>query len=164
MSATTSLAVSTAVVNAPANPIDIAYLVTGVLFILGLKFLSSPKTARLGNRLAAVGMVIAIAATLLDRHIVSFEWIVIGAVVGGIIGFVAARAVKMTAMPQMVAIFNGAGGGAAALVAASDFLGLAATQSRLTPDQSITIMLSTVIGSLSFAGSIIAFLKLQELM
>jgi NAD(P) transhydrogenase subunit beta len=147
-----------------ANPIDIAYLVTGVLFIVGLKLLSSPKSARLGNRIAGVGMVIALVATLLDKSIVDYKLIIIGVVVGGIIGFVAARAVKMTAMPQMVAIFNGAGGGAAALVASSDFLGLATTQSHLTPDQSITIMLSTVIGSLSFAGSIIAFLKLQELM
>ena len=147
-----------------ANPIDIAYLVTGVLFILGLKYLSSPKSARTGNRLAAVGMVIAIVATLLDRHIVSFTVIAIGVVVGAAIGIAAAQAVKMTAMPQMVALFNGAGGAAAALVASADFLGLAAHGPHLPADQSVAIMLSTLIGSVSFAGSIVAFMKLQELL
>ena len=147
-----------------ASSIDIAYLVTGVLFIFGLKYLSSPAKAKVGNRLALLGMLIALVATLLDRKVVSFELIAIGVVVGGVIGFVFARAVKMTAMPQMVALFNGAGGGAAALVAAAEFLSLVHSGAAMGPDQTITIMLSTVIGSLSFAGSIIAFLKLQELM
>jgi H+-translocating NAD(P) transhydrogenase subunit beta len=150
--------------NASANPIEIAYLVTGVLFILGLRYLSSPATARLGNRVAAVGMIIALVATLLDRHVVSFPLIIIGVVIGGIIGFVSARTVKMTAMPQMVALFNGAGGGAAAMVATAEFLTLIHTSAHLRLDETVTIMLSTVIGSLSFSGSIIAFLKLQELM
>ena len=154
--------------NVPSTPVDIgyAYLVTGILFILGLKYLSSPKTARLGNRLAAVGMLIAIVATLLDRnaHLVNWGLLAAGAIVGGAIGYFAARSVKMTAMPQMVAIFNGAGGGAAALVAAADFLRLSAVNPLLSPDESISIVLSTIIGSISFAGSIIAFLKLQEWM
>ena len=108
-------------------------------------------------------MALALAATLLDRRIVTFPYIVIGMVIGGIIGLVAARAVKMTAMPQMVALFNGAGGGAAALVATAEFLNLVGRAWHLPPDETVSIMLSTVIGSISFAGSIIAFIKLQEL-
>jgi NAD(P) transhydrogenase subunit beta len=99
-----------------------AYLITAILFILGLKFLSSPKTARRGNLLAMFGMLIAVAATSFDTHILSWRDIIIGAVIGAPIGFVSARLVKMTAMPQMVALFNGAGGGAAALVSAGEFL------------------------------------------
>jgi len=143
---------------------DIAYLVTGILFILGLRYLSSPATAPLGNRLAMIGMAIAIAATLLDASIVSWWILIVGALLGGGIGFYSARSVKMTAMPQMVALFNGAGGGAAALVSTGEFLKLAQSGEALGPDQTVTIVLSSIIGALSFAGSIIAFLKLQELM
>jgi NAD(P) transhydrogenase subunit beta len=100
-----------------ADWISAAYLAASILFILGLKRLSSPATARSGNRLAAVGMAIAIAATLFDERVVTFGWIVVGAAIGGIGGAIGARRVKMTAMPQMVALFNGLGGGAAALVA-----------------------------------------------
>jgi NAD(P) transhydrogenase subunit beta len=154
------------VVGTSASPVDIAYLVTGVFFILGLKALSSPATARLGNRLAAVGMAIAVGATLFNVH---FNWalIAIGVVLGGVIGVAGALKVKMTAMPQMVALFNGAGGGAAALVAMAEFLKLVHEPNlsgALPWDQTIAIVLSTLIGSLSFSGSIIAFLKLQELM
>ena len=142
--------------------VDAAYLVAAVLFIIGLRRLSSPRTARTGNIVAAVGMGIALIATLVDSHIVRYEFIVIGVVIGGVIGVAGARMVKMTAIPQMVALFNGVGGGAAALVATSDYLrqpaaGLAA--SVLVP-----VVLSAAIGSISFAGSLIAFLKLQELM
>ncbi|MEO6913778.1 MAG: NAD(P)(+) transhydrogenase (Re/Si-specific) subunit beta, partial [Candidatus Baltobacteraceae bacterium] len=150
--------------------LDLAYLVTGILFILGLRFLSSPATARLGNRLAAVGMLLALVVTLAGTGIVSWWIIGIGIVIGSAIGFGSARAVKMTAMPQMVALFNGAGGGAAALVSTAEFLKLerlAATGiagPAVPYDQGVTIVLSAIIGALSFAGSIIAFLKLQELM
>jgi NAD(P) transhydrogenase subunit beta len=147
-----------------ASPIDAAYLVTGILFIVGLKYLSSPATARIGNRVAAAGMLIALVATLLDRQIVGYPVIAAGVVIGGVIGFLSARSVKMTAMPQMVALFNGAGGGAAALVATGEFLKLGSEHLAVTTDAATTIMLSTVIGALSFSGSIIAFLKLQELM
>jgi len=150
--------------NAAANPVDVAYLITGILFIVGLKYLSSPATARLGNRVAAAGMLLALTATLLDHHVVSFIWIVIGVVIGAIVGLVSARSVKMTAMPQMVALFNGAGGGAAALVATAEFLRQISSGVPPTPDAAVTTMLSTVIGALSFSGSIVAFLKLQELM
>jgi len=146
-----------------ANPVDIAYLVTGILFILGLRFLSSPKTARLGNRISAVGMLIAVVATLTQGIV---NWIVVGAalLVGAVVGIVSAQRVKMTAMPQMVAIFNGAGGGAAALVAAGELLKYVNSGTPITYDVSFTSVLSAVIGALSFAGSIIAFLKLQEVM
>jgi len=139
----------------PASLVDVAYLVTAICFIFGLRYLSSPKTARLGNRISAVGMLIAVVATLAQGIV---NWWVIGSAlaVGAAIGIVSAQRVKMTAMPQMVAIFNGAGGGAAALVAAGELLKVY--------DVSVTSMLSAVIGAISFAGSIIAFLKLQEVM
>ncbi len=141
----------------------IAYLITGVLFILGLKLLSSPASARTGNLLAAVGMLIAVVATLFDKQITSFADIAIGALIGAAIGFGSARAVKMTAMPQMVALFNGAGGGAAALVASGEFLRSAVTGSAMQAALLLPVILSSVIGAISFAGSIIAFGKLQEL-
>ena len=146
-----------------ANPVDIAYLVTGILFIVGLRYLSSPKTARLGNRISAVGMLIAVVATLTQGIV---NWAVVGAamLLGAIVGIASAQRVKMTAMPQMVAIFNGAGGGAAALVAAGELLKTIAAGTAPTPDVAFTSVLSAVIGALSFAGSIIAFLKLQEVM
>ena len=140
--------------------LDAAYLVTGVLFILGLRYLSSPATARLGNRLAAIGMLIGLVATLAGTGIISWWIVLTGMVLGTVIGLFSALRVKMTAMPQMVALFNGAGGGAAALVSTAEFLSL-----RTLPyDQGVTIVLSAIIGALSFAGSIIAFMKLQELM
>jgi NAD(P) transhydrogenase subunit beta len=153
--------------SAPANPLDIAYLATGVCFILGLRYLSHPRTARLGNRISAFGMLIALVATL-TQGIVAWWIVATGIVVGAAIGIFSARAVKMTAMPQMVAIFNGMGGGAAALVATGEFLRLLVESPTRPPslpiDQAVTIVLSAIIGSLSFAGSIIAFLKLQEVM
>ncbi len=103
------------------NPVDIAYLATAILFILGLRYLSSPKTARLGNRLSALGMLIAVVATL-TQQIANWTVVAAGLVVGAVVGIVSAQRVKMTAMPQMVALFNGAGGGAASLVAAGELL------------------------------------------
>jgi NAD(P) transhydrogenase subunit beta len=143
--------------------INLAYLMAAVLFIVGLSRLSSPATARSGNLVASVGMLIAVVATLLDRQIVTFWTIALGVLVGTVIGAVSARMVKMTAMPQMVALFNGVGGGAAALVAAAEFrrLGLLGP---LPTDTALSILLSTVIGSISFAGSLVAFAKLQDLM
>ena len=146
-----------------ASPIEYAYLLTGVLFIVGLRLLGSPKTARLGNRVAAVGMLISLVAVLLLSGFVSWPILLIGLVLGAAVGIAGAQQVKMTAMPQMVAIFNGAGGGAAAMVAVAEFLSHADTRS-LTPDIGITIILSAVVGAMSFTGSIIAYLKLQELM
>jgi NAD(P) transhydrogenase subunit beta len=142
----------------------LSYLATGILLILGLKFLSSPATARTGNTLAGIGLAIAVIATCFDYHILSWQLIIIGAVVGVPIGYFSAMRVKMTAMPQMVALFNGAGGGAAALVAAGEFLRLQVSGEATDAATMLPIILSTIIGAISFSGSLIAFAKLQELM
>jgi NAD(P) transhydrogenase subunit beta len=140
--------------------IDLAAIVA---FVVGLKLLSHPATARTGNRLAAGGMLAAIAATLADEGVVSY-WAIAGAIiVGSAVGLVSARAVKMTAMPQMVALFNGVGGGGAGLIALAEYHRLAPEPGRAPLAESIAIALSLVIGCVSFAGSAIAFAKLQEL-
>jgi H+-translocating NAD(P) transhydrogenase subunit beta len=143
---------------------NLLYLVTIVCFILALRFLSSPKNARKGNWVGAFGMAWAIGVTL-ARPGVHLNWrIIVGALIGGAFGAVAARRVKMTAMPQMVALFNGVGGGAAALVSLAEFHNLAPLPGRLHADISLAIVLSALIGSISFAGSMVAFAKLQELL
>src|SRR5437868_7786520 len=142
---------------------DFAYLATIVAFILALEFRSDPATARGGNWVGAVGMLIAIVVTFAQHGIVSYWEIAVGMVVGGAFGAVAARRVKMTAMPQMVALFNGVGGGAAALISLAEFHNLAPDPGRLHGDISVSIILSALIGSISFAGSMVAFAKLQEL-
>ncbi len=144
--------------------VRLAYLLAAVLFILGLKQLSSPKSARKGNWTAAVGMVIAIAASLPGLSLSSTKILVILAAVaiGVVVGWFAARKVAMTAIPQMVAAFNGVGGGAAAVVSVSEYLHTAALAPGVV--QSFSTVFSVVVGSVSFAGSVIAFMKLQELM
>ena len=142
---------------------DLLYLVTIVTFILALRFLSRPDKARRGNQIGAVGMLLAIAVTFAQNEVVSYWEIAVGMVIGGGFGAVAARRVKMTAMPQMVALFNGVGGGAAALVSWAEFHNRVPAPGNLKLDISIAIMLSALIGSISFAGSMIAFAKLQEL-
>ncbi len=143
--------------------IALAYLLAAVLFILGLKQLSSPKGARNGNFTAALGMVIALAATVPLLHVTSagLTIIAVGIVIGAIIGTVGARMVRMTAIPQMVALFNGVGGGAAALVAVAELLSFG---SHPPFSAAFPSVFSITIGSVSFAGSIVAFAKLQELM
>jgi NAD(P) transhydrogenase subunit beta len=142
---------------------NLLYLVTIVTFVLALRFLSSPATARRGNQIGAVGMLVAIVVTFLQDAVVSYWEIGVGMAVGGLFGAVAARKVHMTAMPQMVALFNGVGGGAAALIALAEFHNLAPDPGTLQTDISLSIMLSAIIGSISFAGSMVAFAKLQEL-
>ena len=137
-----------------------AYIVASVLFIIGLLWLRSPETARAGNRLSALGMLIAVVFTLIDRDIVSYEWIIVGLVVGALIGAIAARQVQLTAMPQMVAIFNGFGGAASAVVAGAQILSQNDT-GDVDPVVRVTVALSVLIGSLTFTGSLIAFGKLQ---
>ena len=132
---------------------NLFYLISAVCFILGLKRLSHPKTARSGNFLAALGMLIAIAATLASSDVLDFKLIAIGVGAGAIIGLLFATRVQMTEMPQMVAIFNGLGGGASALVASSEFFKI--------DNLSFIICLSVFIGTLTFSGSFIAFGKLQ---
>ena len=146
--------------------IQLAYLASAVLFILGLRMMSSPKTAPRGNLTAAVGMFIAVVATLLNSEVVDYRWIALGAVVGGLAGAVAATRVAMTAMPQMVALLNGLGGAASALVAGAELIakisqGQVAQLSNIVPT---AIVLSVLIGSITLTGSLIAFAKLQEVM
>ena len=145
------------------DAIGLAYLATIIAFILALRFLSSPTTAPLGNRIGALGMAVAIGATFAQAGLRNYWSILIVMLVSAPIGAYAARAVKMTAMPQMVALFNGVGGGAAALVALADFHHVAPEPGRIKADVGISIMLSALIGSVSFAGSLVAFGKLQEL-
>src|SRR6266540_1320455 len=142
---------------------NLLYLLTIVTFILALRFLSNPATARRGNQIGAIGMLVAIIVTFAQDEIASYWEIAVGMVVGGAFGAVAARKVRMTAMPQMVALFNGVGGGAAALISLAEFHIRAPDPGTLKTDISASIMLSAIIGSISFAGSMIAFAKLQEL-
>ncbi len=146
-----------------ATWIPLAYLLASSMFILGLKRLSSPRTAPSGNRLAAAGMLIAVIATLLDQQIVRYEAIIAGAAVGALIGAVTAFRVQMTAMPQMVAAFNGLGGGASALVAGAELIRLTLAGTPPDPTVSVAIVLGTVIGAVTLTGSAVAFAKLQEL-
>ena len=136
--------------------IQLGYVVAAGLFIFGLKMLGSPDTARKGNGISAIGMLVAIVAALLDQGIVQYEYILGGMVVGGAIGAVAARTVAMTSMPEMVALFNGVGG------AASGLVGVAALSIADGSFTYITIILSILIGGVTFTGSLVAYGKLSE--
>lgn len=138
------------------NLIQFAYVVSAALFIFGLKQLGSPATARRGNMISALGMLLAIVAALLDQGIVEYQFILIGFAIGGIIGAAAARLVQMTSMPEMVALFNGSGGMASLLV------GWAALSPSAGTFTLITIILSILIGGMTFTGSLIAYGKLSE--
>jgi H+-translocating NAD(P) transhydrogenase subunit beta len=143
--------------------IDLADLVAISFFIYGLHELNSPATARRGNRFAMVGMAIALVGIVVRTGAVGWPAVLVGVLIGGIVGIYAAVKVKMTAMPQMVALYNGAGGGAAALISTVGYL-IADHTSAMDPVVAVSLVLSAIIGSISFAGSIVAFLKLQELM
>ncbi len=145
------------------NLSNLLYLVTIVTFILALKFLSSPRRARLGNWLGAGGMALAIVVTLARKGLEGYGLMALAMAIGAVVGLVGARRVKMTAMPQMVALFNGVGGGAAALIALAEFHNLSPLAGRIGVDETIAILLSALIGSVSFAGSLVAFAKLQDL-
>jgi NAD(P) transhydrogenase subunit beta len=144
--------------------IDFAYLVAAILLIVGIKRLSHPATARSGNWIAAVGMAIAVGFTFAIKELDNYALILIGIGIGAVIGAISARRVQMTAMPQMVALFNGVGGGAAALIAAAEFHRRAPEPGHLGGDVLVGIFFSAVIGSVSFWGSLVAFGKLQELL
>lgn len=144
--------------------IQLSYLVAVSLFFVGLKKLGSPATARNGNLLASVGMLIAIVATLLEKEVINYEMILVAIVVGSIIGAIGAYKVEMTDMPQMVGLFNGLGGAASAMVAVGEFWRfLAVAQSPPLPT-TITALLGVLIGGVTFTGSVIAFAKLQGIM
>jgi len=149
--------------------IALIFIGVAVLFILGIKFLSSPKTARAGNLVAAAGMFVALLAlhkttgesVWTQGWNLNYTLIAVGTVIGLILGAVGAYSVKMTAMPQMVAAFNGLGGGAAALVASLEFLRHARDAEAVAVAVTIPMLFATLIGSLSFSGSAIAYLKLE---
>ena len=140
----------------------LAYLAAAALFISGIRRLRTPETARSGNTLAAFGMTIALVATLFVIDFKGLLLIGIAALLGAVVGAVSAQRVKMTAMPQMVAAYNGVGGGAAALIALSEFYHLEASGHENVV-AAITVPLTVLIGSVSFAGSAVAFAKLQEI-
>jgi NAD(P) transhydrogenase subunit beta len=150
--------------DAAALAIALADLVAIGLFIYGLHELNSPATARRGNRLAMLGMAIALVGVLLQTQGLGWWVIALGIAIGGVVGVYAALKVKMTAMPQMVALYNGAGGGAAALISAVTFYVSRGGAVAMNDVIAISLVLSAIIGAISFAGSIVAFLKLQEVM
>lgn len=141
--------------------IQLAYIVAFSLFILGIKGMTKPRTARRGNLLGALGMLIAVVVTLIDKSVVSFEIILAGIITGAIIGGLLAAKIQMTAMPQLVAALNGFGGGASVAVAAASFL--SADLANLGLIENIAITLTVFIGSVTLTGSFIAFGKLQEI-
>jgi H+-translocating NAD(P) transhydrogenase subunit beta len=148
----------------PVTLVNLTYLAASVLFILGLKGLAHPRTAVRGNLLAALGMLLAIVVTLLDRQIVSYRLILAGVVVGASVGALFAMKVQMTAMPQMVALFNGFGGGASVLVAGAALIETAGLLSGpLLTQVSVATVASGIIGTVTFWGSLVAFGKLQGL-
>ena len=150
------------------NLVPTLYLASAVLFILGLKGLTRVKTARRGNILSSSAMLVAVIATLIEMGAVDYQWIIAGLVIGGLIGAVAAVKVEMTSMPEMVALFNGSGGGASALVASSllwknviEPEGAGTAVEALGTAPGITAVLSMLIGALTLSGSVVAYLKLS---
>jgi NAD(P) transhydrogenase subunit beta len=143
--------------------IPLVYLVAIGCFIVGLKQMNSPATARAGNTISGVGMLLAVIVTLFDRAIVSFPVIIAGLVVGSAVGWWMARSVKMTSMPQMVALLNGFGGAASLLVGSAEFLKAERNFESMSYTAGIATQLSLIIGAVTLTGSIIAFAKLQEL-
>jgi len=138
--------------------VNLAYILASIMFIFGLKMLGSPETARKGNLTSASGMLLAVIITLLDQNILSFQYIAIGICIGSLIGYFAATLVKMTSMPEMVALFNGFGGIASLLVGSSEFI----SGSDMSPFLSFAIYLTVLIGGVTFTGSLIAYGKLSE--
>ena len=139
--------------------INFVYLISAAFFIFGLKMMTHPSTARKGNMLSSVGMLIAVLVTLISNEVIDFQWIILGFVIGAVVGAFAARIVAMTQMPEMVAIFNGTGGIASLLVGWGVY--------HSVPDSTMfslaTIFLSILIGGITFTGSIVAYGKLSEI-
>ncbi|MDB9449401.1 NAD(P)(+) transhydrogenase (Re/Si-specific) subunit beta [Dolichospermum circinale] len=143
--------------------IQLTYLVAASLFILGLKKLGSPASARNGNLIAAVGMLLAIVATMLDQHVLNYEMILVGLAIGSVIGTVIAYKVQMTEMPQMVGLLNGLGGASSALIAVAEFWRLLDSSQPIPLDVNISMLLDVLIGGVTLTGSFLAFAKLQGL-
>ena len=148
----------------PQNVAEIGYLIASGCFIMGLKQLGSPNTAVGGNRISAWGMALAILMTLLVGHILEWWQIAVGIAVGSALGLWQAKVVKMTAMPQMVALLNGWGGAASLLVGGAEFLKSKLAGQVIPNETGVVIQLSLLVGAVTFTGSLIAFAKLQELM
>jgi H+-translocating NAD(P) transhydrogenase subunit beta len=146
-----------------ATWVQIAYLAAAVLFVLGLRFLGSARTARFGNGVAALGMAVAVIATLVSHGVIGWMWIAGGVAIGALIGAVLALRIAMTAMPQMVALLNGFGGAASALVAGAELLAYARRGELPTGVVPTAMVLGTLIGAVTLSGSLVAFAKLQEL-
>jgi NAD(P) transhydrogenase subunit beta len=149
--------------------VNLAYIVASILFIFGIKMLGSAATARRGNRVSALGMLLAVVVTLLDKSILSWGWIIAGIVVGGLVGLVAAKRVQMTGMPELVALFNGLGGLASVLVGWAEFDRINETgwEAYLGDGPAgptfilVAIFLAVLIGGITFTGSLVAYLKLS---
>lgn len=142
--------------------INLAYVLAAALFILGLKLLSHPSTARKGNLVSAVGMLIAVVVTLLDHNIISYHWIFVGFVIGGAYGAWKAKSVEMTQMPEMVSLFNGFGGAASLLLGWATITGMNTLQLHTAGNfVFITVFLTILIGGITFSGSVIAWGKLS---
>ncbi len=145
--------------------INLAYMAAAVLFVFGLKMLSSPASARKGNLISALGMLLAVVVTLLDQNIITYKWILAGVVLGSLIGVISARKVQMTEMPQMVALFNGFGGIASLLVGWAEYH--KAVEAAATSMPLVTIIstfFAILIGGVTFTGSMIAWAKLAQKM
>ena len=139
--------------------VNFSYILSSMFFIFGLKMLGSPETARRGNLLSSTGMFLAVIVTLLDQSILDFTWIIVGVLIGASIGFFASTLIKMTAMPEMVALFNGFGGIASLLVGTSEYL----TGFNVNSATFVAIYLTVLIGGVTFTGSLIAWGKLSEI-
>ncbi|MGW8321857.1 MAG: NAD(P)(+) transhydrogenase (Re/Si-specific) subunit beta [Thermodesulfobacteriota bacterium] len=145
----------------PSAVVNLTYLLAAALFILGLKGLGHPRTAVRGNLLGAIGMLLAVVVTLLDRNIVGYEVIIAGFVIGAALGAVMAMKVRMTAMPQLVAVFNGFGGIASTLVAGAVLMEVALVSTAPAIPMTVATVFSGIVGSVTFWGSLMAFGKLQ---
>ncbi|PKA01781.1 NAD synthetase [Leptospira levettii] len=142
--------------------LNLSYLIASILFIIGIKQLAHPKTASRGNLLGALGMLIAVVATLFDREILSYEWIAVGVLTGSVIGIILAIKIQMTAMPQLVAVLNGFGGIASVFVAGAALqLSIPKYATAVNYQEIVSIVFSAIVGGITFSGSFIAFGKLQ---
>ncbi len=142
-----------------ASIINLLYLMSSICFIMGIRGLTHPRTAVRGNAIGALGMLIAVVATLMHQDVIDYTWIIVGLVLGGLIGAVLAVRIRMTAMPQMVALLNGFGGAASVLVAGAE---LVRSPPLALSDAAVATYASAVIGSVTFWGSLLAFAKLEE--
>lgn len=138
---------------------QLGYLLAVSLFIIGLRYLTSPTTARKGNIVAMTGMIIAVAVTLFDFSVLNYHMILLSIIVGSFVGGVLARTIKMTAMPQMVGLFNGFGGGASALIAVGEFYRI--SENVMFTDTFVAVFPGILVGGVTFTGSLVAFGKLQ---